>query len=152
MTRQVAAPVEHINLSATNRTARDLVHFVQDGHIDMNPPYQRGQVWSGDQRIALVFSWLRGLPTGVIILSDRANPHWSAASGDVYREGLAVWAVIDGKQRLSTAIAWFEGEFAVPASYFEPELVARTETTSDGPYVRFNGLTGQGQREMVSRA
>ena len=32
--------------------------------LDLNPPYQRGRVWTTDQKIALVRSWLIGVPTG----------------------------------------------------------------------------------------
>lgn len=107
---------------------------------------------SGDQQIALIRSWLLGLHTGVVILSDRANPNWQAISGDVFKHDQALWAVVDGKQRLTTAAAWFSSALAVPASWFDAELVSETETTDDGEYVRFNGLTAAGQRKFGNRA
>lgn len=153
MTRQTAAPLEYNHLSATSRRARELGRRVTDGDIDVDPPYQRGQVWSDDQRIALISSWMQGLPTGVVILSDRAQPAWSAATGDIYATGdTAVWAVVDGKQRLSAALAWYEDAFAVPASWFPADLVDHTENTDDGPYVRHGGLTITGQRKLEHRA
>jgi hypothetical protein len=153
MTRQTKSPLEHTNLGTTSRLARELVNNVRDGQIDLNPPYQRGQVWDEDQRIALIRSWLLGLPTGVLILSDRAQSNWAAGTGDIFRtDGAAIWALIDGKQRVSSAMAWYNNEFAVPASWFPADLVETTEQTADGLYVRHGGLTVPGQRRFEHRA
>lgn len=149
MTRQTAAPLEHTHLASTLRQARELARNIVRGDVDIDPPYQRGQVWSEDQRVALVRSWLLGLPTGVVILSDRAHSQWTGPDPDV--DGF-VWAVVDGKQRLSAAVAWFNDDFAVPASWIGSELIDQTEGTSDGPYVRFSGLTVPGQRWFTNRA
>jgi Protein of unknown function DUF262 len=153
MTRQTAAPLDDTHLAISSRLARELIGWVRDGTIDLDPPYQRGLVWSDDQRIALISSWMQGLPTGVVILSDRAQPAWTAATGDIYATGsTAVWAVVDGKQRLSAALAWYGDAFAVPASWFPADLVDHTEDTDDGPYVRHSGLTITGQRKLGHRA
>jgi hypothetical protein len=150
MTRQSAVPFDHISLRPTYFTLGDLVHRMEDRMIDLDPPYQRGDVWTEDQRMALVQSWLRGLPPGVVILSDRTNPAWVKAHGgeDVYETGEALWACVDGKQRLTTALMWRHNEFAIPASWLDADLVAATEATEDGPYVRFSGLSDAGQRFM----
>lgn len=42
-TRQATAPIEHINLSPTNRQAHEIFHMVEAGELDLDPPYQRGQ-------------------------------------------------------------------------------------------------------------
>ncbi|MER7487995.1 DUF262 domain-containing protein [Streptomyces sp. NPDC126497] len=152
MTRQTAAPLEHISLNPTYRVAQGLVDDVRRGVLLLDPPYQRGSVWTLDQRIALVESWLRGLPAGVVILADRGTELWRKANGvDVYETGKGIWAVVDGKQRLTTAIMWLAGEFAVPASWFPAEFVETTEDTEDGPYVRYTGLTLVGQRRIELR-
>ena len=150
MTLQTAAPLEHTQLAATYRRARELARRVIDGDIDINPPYQRGQVWTEDQRMALIRSWLLGLPTGVVILSDRAQSHWKGP--DPYAVGAAVWAVVDGKQRLSAAVAWFEDELTVPASWFPTDFIEYTVPTSDGPYIRHSGLTVPGRRKFENLA
>jgi hypothetical protein len=153
VTRQTATPLEHTNLGTTSRLARELAKNVREGQIDLNPPYQRGQVWTEDQRVALIRSWLLGLPTGVVILSDRAQSSWSEGTGDIFRtEGAAIWALIDGKQRVSTAMAWYASEFAVPASWFPADLVETTEQTEDGLYVRHSGLSQPGQWKFERQA
>lgn len=154
MTRQTAAPLTHISLNPSARQAREVVRTVTDGHTLLDPPYQRGSVWTEDQRVALIESWLRGLPAGVLILSDRGTEEWRKANPgrDPYETGEAFWAVIDGKQRLTTALLWFNGELAVPMSWFPAEHVAETEETNDGTYVRYTGLTVPGQRIFANRA
>ncbi|MCM2430947.1 DUF262 domain-containing protein [Streptomyces sp. RKAG337] len=152
MTRQTLAPIQHTSLAPSARPASTLVRSVDDGQLDLDPPYQRGAVWTVDQHIALVRSWLTGLPAGVVILSDRGNPAWAAATEDVYETGAAIWAAVDGKQRILTAKGWFDSQFAVPSSWFDPALVAETEATSDGPYVRHCGLTEAGQLKFDRRA
>lgn len=149
MTRQTDTPFDHISLNPTYRAAKGLVDLIADGSMLLNPPYQRGSVWTEDQRIALVESWLRGLPPGVVILADRGTELWRKANGaDVYETGKGIWAVVDGKQRLTTAIEWFAGRFAIPASWLRPEFVGATEATDDGPYIRYTGLTDVGRRFM----
>lgn len=60
--------------------------------------------------------------------------------------------MVDGKQRLLTAQAWFNSALAVPASWFDPDLVAGTEQADDGPYVRHHGLTRPGRLKFQHRA
>ncbi|WP_406227371.1 DUF262 domain-containing protein [Streptomyces anthocyanicus] len=154
MTRQTAAPLEHLSLNAADRQAREIARsFSESFGLDLNPPYQRGRVWNEDQKIALIRSWLTGTPTGVVIFNDRSTPEWKAANGyDPYERDEPVYACIDGQQRISTAQAWFASELAVPASWFDPADVTATEDTEDGPYVRWSGLTLPRQRHFANRA
>jgi hypothetical protein len=139
VTRQTSDPLTHHTLNPAYRTAHSLVDGADRGELDLDPPYQRGDVWTLDQRIALVQSWLRGLPAGVVYVSDR--------TGDAWADGGAAWeACVDGKQRITTARMWYRNEFAAPASWFRPDFVDTTEDTDDGPYVRHSGLTPKGGR------
>lgn len=140
MTRQTPAPLEDMRLSATYRPISDLVHGVQRGDYTLDLPYQRGAVWTPDQRVELIHSLMTGTPIPAIIVNERP---WTA--------GGAVYAVIDGKQRMETLIAWYEDRLAVPASWFPAEQVARPQDTSDGPYVTSGGLTDVGRRMCERR-
>lgn len=153
MTRQTTTPLTHTTLSATYRAARELARLVTDTDLDLNPPYQRANVWNPDQRIALIRSWLIGIPSGTVILSDRATNAWAKANGaHVYDSGAPFLACVDGKQRITTACLWFEGELAAPASWFEPRFIDTVEDSVDGPYVRYSGLSKVGRRMIDSRA
>ncbi len=147
---QSSAPLERRSMAATSRWASWLPHLAQQvagedplkGGLDIDQPYQRGDVWTEDQRRMFIKSLLLGIPVPAIIVNDRF--------GAKYRDplGRADWryAVIDGKQRTITLLRWFGGELAVPASWFHKEHVAETLDTADGPYVTFTGLTDVGQR------
>lgn len=150
MTRQTAAPFDHISLNPSFQSASWLARRSREREIILDPPYQRGDAWTEDQRIALVQTWLRGLPAGVVILADRCTEAWIATNRgqDPYETGEGMWACVDGKQRLTTAVMWFGSEFAIPSSWLPADHVDVTEDTEDGPYVRHSGLTLKGQRFM----
>ncbi|MGW5817246.1 DUF262 domain-containing protein [Streptomyces noursei] len=150
MTRQTNEPLVHHSLHPTRMGVREWVERIGKGEVELSPPYQRGEMWSVSQKIALVESWLRGNPTGVIVMSDRSNDAWAQVHGDVYESGAAVWAVVDGKQRLLAAREWFGGRFAIPASWLAPAWVERCVETEDGPYVRFTDLTEVGRLKIAA--
>lgn len=153
MTRQTARPLERLPINTSNRQARWLVKQVTDGELDINPPYQRGAVWSNDQRVALMRSLLSGLPVPSIIINDRHHREWTdhAAYNRDNPSGRSSFVVIDGEQRLLALKAWFDGELAIPASWVPAEEVAHAEDTDDGPYVRATGLTDLGRRMTGER-
>jgi hypothetical protein len=152
MTRQTHDVLSRLPLSTSNRQARWLVKQVEDGDLDINPPYQRGDVWTEDQRVALMRSLLSGVPVPTLIINDRHGRHWTDT--DTYDRNVGngpSYAVVDGKQRLLCLKAWYDGELAIPASWIESEMVEVTEETPDGPYVRVTGLTDLGRRATGER-
>ncbi|MET9779250.1 DUF262 domain-containing protein [Streptomyces sp. NPDC006367] len=154
MSRQTSRPLEHHNLRTSDRSPRELATSFRDTFgLDLDPAYQRGDVWTEDQRVALIRSWLTGTPTGVVILNDRTTPDWKDANGyDPTDQGEPMYACIDGRQRITTAYLWYDGELAVPASWFPASDVTTVEETSDGPYVRISGLTKSARLKFANRA
>lgn len=149
-TLQTTEPLPDYRLSASNRTARE-VGTTMLPMMDLDPPYQRGSVWTTDQRMALVKSWIMGVPIPSVILNDRGTAAWTQnQGGDVYSTSLPIWGVVDGKQRIETAAEWFGDKLAVPASWFPADRVDLAHDTDDGPYVSYNGLTLPGQRLMAN--
>lgn len=152
MTRQTGAPLTRLPLSTSNRQARWLVRQIEDGDLDIDPPYQRGAVWSDDQRVALMYSLLSGVPVPTLIFNDRHGAHWHDTNTyDRHAGNGASYAVVDGKQRLLCVKAWFDNELAIPASWMEAEHVVTVEQTPDGPYVRVSGLSELGRRATGER-
>lgn len=152
MTRQTAEPLTRLPINASSMPLTSLVQYVECGRIDLNPPYQRGDVWTDDQRVALVYSWLTGATVPSITINDRSGQIWTDLDTfDISRTDVGIWAVIDGRQRLTTAAMWMRGEFAVPASWFPANCLAATEATTDGPYVRYTGLTDLGRARGTDR-
>ncbi|MEV0443551.1 DUF262 domain-containing protein [Streptomyces spectabilis] len=154
MTRQTIRPLKHHNLRTSDRSPREIATSFRDTFgLELDPDYQRGDVWNDDQRIALIRSWLTGTPTGVVILNDRTTPEWRQASGCAPTDrGEAMYVCIDGKQRITTAYLWYDDELAVPASWFPQDHVTVTEETDDGPYVRLSGLTKAARLKFANRA
>lgn len=148
MTRQLAAPIEFLSLNPSNRMAEDVYHQVKNGRIMLDPPYQRGSVWSPGQRLDLMYSYLSGYPTGTAIFNDRMRAAWSTTTYEI------AYAVIDGKQRLETIVAWFDGDLAIPARWVSDAWI-RDEVdlldAGDGPYVTVEHLTETGAAGVASR-
>lgn len=144
-TMQTSQPITHISFQAGQRTAREIARIAIDGQLDLNPPYQRGTVWSTVNRLNLVRSWLSGMPVPAVVINARHDSRWTGTHDFGY-------AAVDGKQRIETAVLWFSGQLPVPASWFEADRVVTTIDTEDGPYVTFTGLTIEAQRHVSNRA
>lgn len=136
MTYQIATPIKNHRLSSQSISAREFLNMREYG-LDLNPSYQRGSVWTNEQRMNLVRSWLGGVPIPAVTINDRFKATRDDSNG--------VYAVIDGKQRIETTLAWFDGELAVPASWFDDEFIESTIETDDGPYITSKGLTRSGK-------
>ncbi|HEX8630427.1 MAG TPA: DUF262 domain-containing protein [Catenuloplanes sp.] len=147
MTRQTTAPLTHLWTSSSDRYVEDHTNGIRRGSIVLDPPYQRGSVWTTDQQIALMRSWLMGVPVAAITLNNRMGREWHA--GDPHAR--TAYAVVDGRQRLETALAWEDGTLAVPASWLPPDWIHTTQDTDDGPYVHSSGLTEAGRRRVHSQ-
>jgi len=97
--------IDHISFSQSNRP---ITMLTGGGPVlDFDPPYQRGEVWSEEQRVNLIKSILQGLPIGVVFLNSR----------DV----MEPVRVVDGKQRLLAIRDFLEGRLAVPREWFAGE-------------------------------
>jgi hypothetical protein len=142
MTYQTDAPISEIPMSASGRAWGDLIHQVERGDVGYDMPYQRGDVWTNGQRVMLIYSILSGTPIPALIINDRPESLWFAADGTQQ----PIFAVIDGKQRMTAVRMFMNGALAVPASWFPADRVEVTEDTDDGPYVRYPGLSRTAQR------
>lgn len=146
-TMQTTAPLVHQTLDSTVRMVRELARLVRDGDTTLDAPYQRGDVWTVRQQRDLIRSWMLGLPVPSIIV----NARWRQQGFERVFGSPAEYAVIDGKQRLTAAVAWFYGDLSVPASWFKPEDVEAAIETDDGPYVTHGGLARHAQLWTANR-
>lgn len=144
MTFQTSEPVRDQRMSISARTWGELIHQIQRGDTTYNLTYQRGAVWTNEQRVMLIFSILSGTPIPALIVNERPRSMWF----DADRNQLPIYAVIDGQQRMTTVKMFMEDALPVPASWFPAEYVERVEETADGPYVRYSGLARREQRHL----
>ena len=115
------------------KSGREGMRYISDQE------YQRGLVWGQDRKKNLIFSILSGIPIGAIIVNDRF------ANADAFRAAgydSEVYAIIDGKQRISTVIEFYENGFPVPAEWFEN---TNLEAGFDKDEVFFTELSEKGQ-------
>lgn len=136
MTRQTQSPLTRLPTTASLWCVEEYTSRLRRGEMLLDPPYQRAPAWSEQQRIDLMRSWLHGVPVPAVVLNERMGPAWRRTDPQTR----VTYAVVDGRQRLQAALAWQDGELAIPASWLPPDWIHTTEDTDDGPYVRAVGL------------
>lgn len=105
----------------TNRPL-DLIRFWRNnGSLLLSAPYQRGDVWGNTRRQNLIRSVFLGIPIPSIVVNDRLTGGWE--------EGQWQYAVIDGKQRCTTVLMFFDEQLRIPGAWVgsEKDLVTFSE-------------------------
>ncbi|MFJ9378906.1 DUF262 domain-containing protein [Streptomyces sp. NPDC101455] len=145
MTLQTTKALPDLQLGHNRYDVGSVLNLARRGRYELDPAYQRGSVWGLLRRRNLIRSLLIGLPIGQITVNNRAASRFSGPGYD--RRKSAPYAVIDGKQRIEALLAFSNGDFSVPRSWWIAGDVSDTiwEDTPDGPYVRFKHLTMQGE-------
>jgi len=124
-------------------SARGLDFFVMESQrefLDLNPPYQRGVVWGETRKRNLIRSLLQGVPIAAVVLNDRMAG-WKDFFKNHCGESAPVYAVVDGKQRITAMRDFVDGKFAVPGEWFDV----------DADEVRFPDLELSAQRHFRHR-
>ncbi|TFK71420.1 hypothetical protein BDN72DRAFT_457328 [Pluteus cervinus] len=70
-----------------------------DGYIDLDPPYQRDIVWTQDKQSNLIDSLIYNYSVFPLIFTMTPDS-----------EGREFWTCIDGKQRISSIVAFMKGD------------------------------------------
>ena len=91
-----------------NQPIDSLFHRYYWGGIDMNPEYQRGNVWEIQDKISLIDSIFNDIEIGRIVLMNLPYND----------ERKKQYEIIDGKQRLSTLVEFFEDRFKYNGLFF----------------------------------
>lgn len=93
-----------MDLTTAEPDVATLVRRIQEDMLDLQPDFQRGQVWPVQKQQKLIDSILRGWqipPVHVVKVDDRPR---------------VLQQVLDGQQRLRAIVNFVEGEFAVDGS------------------------------------
>jgi Protein of unknown function DUF262/Recombination endonuclease VII len=72
---------------------------------NLNPPYQRDEVWQEEWKRDLIISIIKDLPLAPISLVEHKKD-----------DGSIEYLVLDGKQRLSSFYGFFDGKFTIPVT------------------------------------
>lgn len=103
----------------------DFLEWQRQGRLDLNPPYQRRQVWNPRIKSKLIDSLLRGYPIPLIFLHNRID----IASARNIRQ------VVDGQQRLRTILSFIDAKSLGELDEWDTFTVLRSHNRE------FHGLT-----------
>jgi hypothetical protein len=136
MTLQTSEPLKRLSTSASFWSIEEYTNRIRRGEMVLDAPYQRGRRWTDEQRVNLMRCWLQGVPIPAVVLNNRTGAAWHHSDPNAH----ITYAVVDGRQRLETALAWQDGDLTIPASWLPNHWIRTVEDTDDGPYVRATGL------------
>ena len=95
----------------TLQTITWLLNLRKYGQLDLDPPYQRRSVWSLREKQRFIDTILRNYPSPAIFLHV-----------DYDSEGNTTYHVVDGKQRLSTILAFVDNQLRLPRDFGDSRL------------------------------
>ncbi len=93
---------EDVRLNFYNTSLDSLIHKQYHAGIDMDPPYQRGYVWDDADRDKLLNSVFTNIDIGKFVLVKQE---------DRVAYDIPYFEILDGKQRLHTLCAFYEGRY-----------------------------------------
>lgn len=102
---------EDIRLYYGNVTVESLIHRYVAAGIDMDPEYQRGNVWSEDEKQALLDSIFMHAEIGRFVMRSKEKD--SDVNLDEY-----LYEIVDGKQRLTTIMDFYLNRLAYKGVYY----------------------------------
>mgnify|MGYP007089698824 CR=1 FL=1 len=105
-------PRAHWEVDVGWKSLQYTLHLELAQGLDLNPPWQRGHVWSPAQQVAYVEHVLRAGESGKRLL-------FVCTSMNAGRP--ADYALLDGKQRLTAVLAFLRGELRVLPDARRPE-------------------------------
>lgn len=117
-----------LRLSQTARPVEVIRYWHSENAMELNAPYQRGDVWGETRQRNLIRSILLGIPIPSIIVNDRFTAGWDDNLSCV---------VIDGKQRITAILKFLLGELSVPGEWF---VMEGNVTFNDLPVPRQRGF------------
>ncbi|QDL55030.1 DUF262 domain-containing protein [Rhodoferax aquaticus] len=86
--------------SASNKKVRELIQMVRNARLIPRPEFQRRLVWTNSDKAKLIDTVLKGYPFPEIYL---ANGELNIETGD------GTQLLVDGQQRVTTLVEYFEG-------------------------------------------
>lgn len=102
-----AAKSSRSDLNYSQRDLAGLINYVTHSGVEDDPPYQRGLVWSQDDKDALIDSIFKRLDIGKFVFIERP-----------FRLGDAHYTVLDGKQRLNAVMEFIADRFPYQGVYW----------------------------------
>lgn len=106
--------------------ADHVFHYVKEYGLDLSPDFQRGYVWTPEQKTRFVEYLLRGGRSGLDIYTN--CPMWQHGHlGPQYDD--AWFVLVDGKQRLEATLGFLNNEVPVFGGHFFREFTDKPRIT-----------------------
>lgn len=145
------------HVSNTNRNIDFfLLRLEDDGgaRFDMDQPYQRGVVWGTKRKRNLIKSMLMGIPIPAIVINNRFDAKFRHPGYD--RDRCWAYAIVDGKQRMTTMHEFVTNVFSIPACWFrsgaEGQLYWKDLTNSEQLHFRMTAIpVAEGQFKTLAQ-
>lgn len=101
---------QDVRLDYYNSTVENLLSKQYGFGIDFNPDYQRGYVWEQKDKELLLDSIFKNIDIGKFVLIHLSDDEWM-------KRGVG-YEILDGKQRLSTLIEFYENKLSYKGKYY----------------------------------
>ena len=101
---------EDVRLNFNNSNIEHLIQMHYHFGIDFNPDYQRGYVWTQEDKELLLDSVFKNIDIGKFALIRLSDAEWIERDFG--------YEILDGKQRLSTLIEFYENKLAYKGKYY----------------------------------
>ena len=103
-----------IHLNYSQRDMISLLHLSFSSYgVDLDPEYQRGNVWTPEQKVALIDSIFHNVDIGKFAIIKRP---WGPNKNVPITQKL--YEMLDGKQRLTALVEFFTGQFSYKGKYY----------------------------------
>ena len=102
------ALIDRLHFTEITSTIHRFFEMYADNELLFNPCYQRGLVWSKEQKELFIKALMKGI--------TRLTPTY-VFNG--YSSNTKLYEVLDGKQRLNTLLEFVRSEFAVDGVYYK---------------------------------
>lgn len=107
---------QDVRLYYNSSNIGSLIHKHYHFGIDFNPDYQRGYVWDQKDKELLLDSIFKNIDIGKFVFIYLSDEEW-------HKRGFS-YEILDGKQRLSTLIEFYENKFSYKGKFYNDLSVA----------------------------
>lgn len=101
---------QDVRLYFNNCPIESLIHKHYHFGVDFNPDYQRGYVWTQEDKELLLDSVFKNIDIGKFVFIRLSDAEWMERNFG--------YEILDGKQRLSTLIEFYENKLTYKGKYF----------------------------------
>lgn len=128
---------ETYRITLLNSSIESLIHKVHYSGVEFDSEYQRGHVWKLNDKIALIDSIFNNIDIGKFVFIQRS---FNDSRPKLYE-------VLDGKQRLTTLVEFFEDRFKYNGFYYS-ELSGMDKNEFTGHGITYGYLVNPDEKSI----